>query len=220
MANFVKDDLNRDDNDDVKSEKGRVRKIVRERLNAMSVSNRESESVFVCHEIEKSLDFQEADLILMYLSLPQELCLDSLFENHRGIENKKEFYVPVCKDGEGQMDFYLLDRTCSIGEQTVSGMWGIRELGDASTVLDFSAMNGKKILVLVPGVAFDHNGTRVGKGKGYYDRYLSMLKKNDIAFTSFGVCFACQVQESLPAAENDMSVSKIVFRPADVTVDF
>jgi 5-formyltetrahydrofolate cyclo-ligase len=60
-------------------------------------------------------------------------------------------------------------------------------------------------LVLVPGIAWDEHGHRLGYGKGYYDRYLA-----SITATSIGLAFDFQVLENIPHENNDLRVNLIV----------
>jgi 5-formyltetrahydrofolate cyclo-ligase len=66
------------------------------------------------------------------------------------------------------------------------------------------AVLAAKVLFLVPGLAFDRRGGRLGRGKGYYDRFLQSLAaitgKTPFAL---GLGFACQIVENLPAGETD-----------------
>lgn len=61
-------------------------------------------------------------------------------------------------------------------------------------------------LVLVPGLAFDLAGVRLGRGKGFYDRWLGA----NPAAKSLGVCFKCQLLENLPAEPHDVRVDAIL----------
>jgi 5-formyltetrahydrofolate cyclo-ligase len=61
-------------------------------------------------------------------------------------------------------------------------------------------------LVLVPGLAFDTTGARLGRGKGFYDRWLAA----NPTVPSVGICFKCQIVESLPFEAHDARVSAIV----------
>ena len=61
-------------------------------------------------------------------------------------------------------------------------------------------------LVLVPGLAFDTTGARLGRGKGFYDRWLAA----NPTVRSVGICFKCQIVESLPFEPHDARVSAIV----------
>lgn len=61
-------------------------------------------------------------------------------------------------------------------------------------------------LVLVPGLAFDTTGARLGRGKGFYDRWLAA----NPTVRAIGICFKCQIVESLPFEAHDARVSAIV----------
>ena len=61
-------------------------------------------------------------------------------------------------------------------------------------------------LVIVPGLAFDPTGARLGRGKGYYDRWLGA----NPAVKTLGVCFSCQILEKLPAEPHDAHVDAIL----------
>ena len=61
-------------------------------------------------------------------------------------------------------------------------------------------------LILVPGLAFDFAGARLGRGKGFYDRWLGA----NPAAKSLGVCFKCQLLENLPAEPHDARVDAIL----------
>jgi 5-formyltetrahydrofolate cyclo-ligase len=61
-------------------------------------------------------------------------------------------------------------------------------------------------LVLVPGLAFDATGARLGRGKGFYDRWLAA----NAAVPALGVCFKCQILETLPLESHDTRVNAIV----------
>jgi 5-formyltetrahydrofolate cyclo-ligase len=62
-------------------------------------------------------------------------------------------------------------------------------------------------LILVPGLAFTHDGQRLGRGGGYYDRYLAALPAGAV---KLGVCFQCQLVDSLPLEAHDQRVHTVV----------
>ena len=63
-------------------------------------------------------------------------------------------------------------------------------------------------LVIVPGVAFDRRGNRLGRGKGYYDGFLSRLPKDT---PSIGLAFDFQILPTLPTTPTDVSVRSVIF---------
>ena len=62
-------------------------------------------------------------------------------------------------------------------------------------------------VILVPGLAFDTVGNRLGRGKGYYDSYLSLLPEEK---ETIGVCFNCQYFDNIPHEDRDVSVKRVV----------
>jgi len=61
-------------------------------------------------------------------------------------------------------------------------------------------------LVLVPALAYDHNGHRLGRGKGYYDRFLKKLN----AYT-IGIAFEEQILDYIPYDDNDVKIDEVIF---------
>lgn len=61
-------------------------------------------------------------------------------------------------------------------------------------------------LILVPGLAFDATGARLGRGKGFYDRWLAA----NSSVPSLGICFKCQILETLPFEAHDARVNAIL----------
>ena len=64
----------------------------------------------------------------------------------------------------------------------------------------------KETLMIIPGIAFDQEGTRIGFGAGYYDRYLS----KNIPLASFGVAYSWQIFDQLPKEEYDIGLTRIL----------
>jgi 5-formyltetrahydrofolate cyclo-ligase len=94
------------------------------------------------------------------------------------------------------MNFY------DISEGVFKGAFGIME-PIATTPIEPSEID----VMIVPGVAFTRNGARLGRGKGFYDKYLS--HKDFHAYT-IGVCYPCQVVEDLPSEPHDQVLNQIV----------
>ena len=62
-------------------------------------------------------------------------------------------------------------------------------------------------VIIVPGVAFDNKGYRLGRGKGYYDRYLGSLAEN----YKIGICFPWQMVEKVPTDSHDVCVNEVIY---------
>ena len=99
------------------------------------------------------------------------------------------------------MEFY---QVVSI-KQLESGYKGIKEPVVNERYL-YRFERSEDTLVIVPGVAFDANGYRVGYGKGFYDRFL----KDKRQMTVIGLCFSGQLVEEIPHDEHDIKMDKII----------
>ena len=100
-------------------------------------------------------------------------------------------------DGEPDMEFFDY-----APQAMASGAYGIAEpqAGEPCRVEDID-------LMVVPGVAFSVDGVRLGRGKGYYDRYLS---RDGFRAYCVGVCYACQLRDDIPAESHDKRVNLVI----------
>lgn len=93
------------------------------------------------------------------------------------------------------------------------GSFSVPEPSTEANVLCVTKQNPllfSKAIVLVPGVAFSLTGKRIGYGKGYYDRFLSILKASGIRFISLGLAYDCQVEPDLPVESHDQRIDYLV----------
>lgn len=140
-------------------------------------------------------EYKKAKRIMAFLAMKGESNLDGLIA--RALSDGKEVYVPVCLP-ERQMEAgRLLDM-----DHFVRGPLGLRDLPKG-----YDTVSPEKLdLVLVPGVACDREGNRLGMGAGYYDRYLVHVpfEKRIVALWDF------QVAEAIPSEPFDERMARIV----------
>lgn len=153
--------------------------------------------------------FRCADIVLGYLFHGDEAdCTDVLY---RALLREKAAGVPRVLPHTGDMDFYLLDGTLPFGDQIERGAFGISEPVPSLEKLAVSpALAQKRILMLVPGLAFTHSGKRLGRGGGFYDRFIARLRAAGADVTLAGFCFPCQIVDDIPTDTHD-AVMDIVF---------
>ncbi|KAF8905256.1 5-formyltetrahydrofolate cyclo-ligase [Gymnopilus junonius] len=159
----------------LKSQKKSLRNSLGTSLNQLSSANIEQQSQKIMNHVLSLPTFQRCQSISCYLSMPSgEVSTDMLVEAI--LQSDKKLFVPRIQTMNGTMDFlrvYSLNDLASFP----SGTWGIKEppeswegqkrdevLGLAMESLD---------LIILPGVAFDRGLSRLGHGKGYYDRFIA-----------------------------------------------
>ena len=107
---------------------------------------------------------------------------------------KKIIVLPVVSGENIHFHTYL-------GKETlIEGAYGIQE-PDSTERIQSENID----LFVVPGVAFDSEGNRLGRGKGYYDKYLAGVTKPII-----GVCFDFQLIDYVPAEKHDIKMAMII----------
>lgn len=174
-----------------------LRREIRERLQAHSLENEELSSV-ICRRLTGLEVFQVAgkkNRLMIYLGFGNEVRTVSLLTGSSVV-------VPCC-EGDTIVPIRIFSR-----DELEAGRLGILE-PKQSVRNDVGRFVGQEQLdvIIVPGLAFDMLGNRLGRGKGYYDRFLSRCSSEVI---SIGLAFECQIVSSVPVNHRDYPVSMIV----------
>ena len=170
--------------------KEQVRQQSKARKTLLSEEDKRMSAFKVFQYVEKTAAFMLAEHVLMYNSLPDELSTRDFIEKWSG---RKKFYLP-------RVNGVNLDILPYENSRMHLGAFNIEEPeGDVTT--DISEIE----LIIVPAVAYDRNGNRVGRGKGFYDRLLS----NTNAVT-IGVAYGCQLFDEIDTEDFDVPVQYVV----------
>ena len=150
--------------------------------------------------------WKNAPLICGYMSVRSEIDMMPIWK--RAAAEGKIYALPVTVTDarEGKMIFRRLSGFCPY--TLISARFGVPEPSDecpALTLRDF-----EEALILVPGLAFDDGGFRIGYGGGYYDRFLAELKQANISVTAVGLVFAACRSSLLPRELHDIPVDYVI----------
>lgn len=143
----------------------------------------------------------EARTILAYYSLPDEVNTHQLIDDL--LADGKTVLLPTVI-GEGLMEWHVY----SSKSELKNGAFGIGESAGElySGFSKYTSPSEKQMIALVPGVAFDAVGRRLGRGKGYYDRFLAAHPH----IYKIGVCFDFQRVMEVPVDEQDVPVDEVI----------
>ena len=142
-----------------------------------------------------------ADTVLCFLSMPHELRTGTLIARAR--KSGKRVAVPRIEGDD--IRFLVMPEQARGLERD---RWGI-PVPDA----DWPALvlaRTDRVLVAAPGLAFDREGNRLGRGKGYYDRFLARARREAPGLTVIGVCLSEQLVPEVPHGESDQRLDGIV----------
>ena len=175
--------------------KKELRSKIRYKTSAMSDSRREYEAQAVVDLLCRYISTQKVKIMAMFYPMKDEINILPLadFAFKEGVR----VLMPRMEVGaESRMEFYDFSP-----EKISQGWWGVMEPVQGEPV------GADEIdLMIVPGVAFTPKGERMGRGKGYYDRYLG---REGFRAQTIGVCYAHQLIESLPVEAHDKRVDKV-----------
>ncbi|MBR3577516.1 MAG: 5-formyltetrahydrofolate cyclo-ligase [Bacteroidales bacterium] len=145
----------------------------------------------IMSRLERHPAFKKAHTILLYASLPDEVRTFELIEKWR---NRKHIVLPTVVGDD------IVPVALDANTSFVTGDFNILEPDSAPYTGDFD-------LIVVPGMAFDDQGNRLGRGKGYYDRFLAQHAH----VHTIGVCFNFQKVPFVPTEKTDIAMSEIVY---------
>lgn len=148
----------------------------------------------ICERLVRLGPFEEAGGVGCYLALPQEVQTMGFVD--RCWELGKRVCVPAWDESRRAYGLSWLEP----GQPTVPGHFGITEPAAARWVGP-----GEVDFIVVPGVAFDRSGRRLGQGGGHYDRLLAACR----GFKA-GVAFEVQLVEEVPVTRGDVAVDVVV----------
>ncbi len=177
--------------------KAEVRRRLREMLAAMSEADRHAKSVAACGLVSSSPEFAAAGVLMLYLSTAHEVDTSPLAL--RAWQAGKTVVVPKVSWDQKRM---LPVEISSLRSDITTSTLGIRE-----------PVGGKPVpanlidLVIVPGIGFTASGHRIGRGMGFYDRFLA---QSEFLGLSCGLAFEEQVVDELPVLDHDIPLSMLV----------
>lgn len=177
------------------SDKSALRVRIRELVRAIPADERRTLSQTLCGMMRQQTPWQCSTRILFYSALPDEPDITPLLEEawaERKIAALPRFDLPT--------NSYA---ACIVSNRAelLPGRFGVLEPGAGCPVIPLNQLD----LALVPGVAYDSTGRRLGRGKGFYDRLLAGVRGHKC-----GVAFDAQIIAAVPEEPHDMRVNSIL----------
>jgi 5-formyltetrahydrofolate cyclo-ligase len=177
--------------------KASLRQQVRARLHALTSEEREAASREICSRLRQQMIWKSAGAILFFAPTADEPDIWPLVEE--SLAARKTVGLPRFSF---ERSGYVAGQVSDLARDIRIGRFQIREPVGACPELELSRFN----LILVPGVAFDRKGRRLGRGQGYYDRWLRDAR----GAMRCGVAFEEQWLADIPVVEHDITMQLVV----------
>lgn len=168
------------------------RNYIREQKMAISSELLTKKSAIIFKKLEEKEIFKSATTVMLYYSLPDEVQTADFIQ--KWIKNKR-ILLPLT------IGKTIYPVEISKNTQFKKGDFGVLEPQKTAIY------SGKIDLIVVPGVAFDKNNNRLGRGKGCYD---SFLAQNPETY-KIGICYDFQFVEKLPIEPHDIAMNEVIF---------
>lgn len=173
--------------------KDSIRKRILEARNNLPMDVCISKSRYICDKIIATSFYKKANIVYIYMAFCNEVDLSALIENAR--KDGKCIAIPRIRMDTHSMEFFVLSYTEGGAPVVNPGYFGIAE----------PPINSEPApppdLMIIPGVAFDHDRNRIGYGKGYYDAYMNNSRKQNVV--TIGVAYSCQIVDFIQIEAHD-----------------
>ncbi len=173
-----------------KKRKADMRELMRQKLRIQSAADLKLWSEQVMERIEQLHCFRHARVVMFYYPVHHEVDLRPLLDKYK---DEKTILLPVTHHDYIELRQYIGADNLKKGHYVIP-------------TPQTATYHGKPDLVIVPGLAFDKDLVRMGRGKGYYDRFLRKLGK----VSKIGVCYDFQIQDSVPWSWHDVRMDKVI----------
>lgn len=182
----------------VEMKKEILRREIKERRDNISLKLRKEKSKKIKEFLFSTDEFKKAKTVMFYITYGSEVMTEDMIEG--SLERGKKVALPKCLKDEKKI---IPLEIKNISRDLERGAFGIREPKRGTKIIQTQEIN----LVIVPGVAFDRKGTRLGYGGGFYDKFLKNLPDSS---RFIGLAFQEQVVKSIPRAARDIMLHKII----------
>lgn len=188
---------------DLQERKNQLREQAHANRNAQP--DKDEISQRICATFAALPEYAAAKTVLFYVDVRSEVRTRHYLST--ALKHGKKIVVPWCND-QGELELFHLE---SVDELTI-GMYRILEPPSELRSPPAKQVTPQELdLVMVPGVAFDRTGARMGHGKGYYDKLLQHAR-HDAPLVA--LAFECQLFPEIPTAPHDIFMDKIITEKA------
>jgi len=185
---------------DIRDEKRKIRKEILLKRASLPIEQRKLSDLVIADRIIGHQWFYRADVVLGFVNYDSEISTIEILSE--ALRQGKKLFLPKIVDDN--MLFFRIDSL----DDLIEGYKGILEPKGDTEGFEYETYKEYRILMLMPGVAFDIYGNRMGYGKGFYDRFLA--DKEILQTYSIGIGYKCQQVEKLPVDEFDRKPYQVI----------
>ena len=178
----------------VRDEKKALRRKFATQRQTIPESERLEKSRAICNNFLSSMAYEHSDTILLYYSINSEVDTQELIDTV--LKSGKRLALPVCRENSEMVFRYIQSR-----DDLTKGFFSALE--PKSNLEEFKG--AKHTVCVIPAIAFDKEGYRIGYGKGYYDRFLKGISAKTAGFS-----YNFSLADNLPYEKTDVPLDYVI----------
>ena len=187
-----------------------MRRWMKARLAAIRPADLQAGSARAVERFQQTGAWMWMDVLFCFLSMPGELATDGLIRAARAAG--KAVAVPRIEGDDIRFVYLPAETGAAAGgagaAEPARDRWGIPVPNPSWPGVE--PARAGRVLVCTPGLAFDRQGNRLGRGKGYYDRFLSRARAAGARMVCIGICLGEQVVDDVPHGDTDQPLDGLV----------
>ncbi|KAK6182665.1 hypothetical protein SNE40_010295 [Patella caerulea] len=181
-----------------------LRKEMKSRLTKLLDYQKAHQSLEVTHKVLTNEIYLKSKRVSIFLSMFDEINTQSIVQDI--LKKGKTCFIPYYYGPEmAMLQLKSWDDYASLPETK----WNIKQPLD-KTGRDDALKTGGLDLIFVPGLAFTKDGARLGRGKGYYDKYLQECKNQGYNPVTIGLAFDEQICSDIPVTNEDFVLNAVI----------
>ena len=185
--------------EDVQEKKQEIRNIIRTQINSIPLKSINEKSSAIENRLFEFANFVESRIVLLYVNSSIQVKTESIIKKCYGLD--KIVVLPAFDSSNFSMELYKVDNP---DKTLIQGSRGIAEPDrDINKIVPIDCID----IAIIPCLALDEKGGRIGSGEGYYDRIIPQLP---ITTRKVGLAFESQIIQQIPMESHDKHIDIII----------
>ncbi|XP_062868456.1 5,10-methenyltetrahydrofolate synthetase (5-formyltetrahydrofolate cyclo-ligase) [Trichomycterus rosablanca] len=193
----------------VRAAKQALRREIKKRLAVLSEEEKQRQSQELSLKLFEHPRYQSSGRVALFLSMQDEVCTDAILQH--ALTSGKVCFIPRYQSNSNHMDMLRLHSVEDVNSLPVTG-WNIRQPAHDDAQREEALASGGLDLILMPGLGFDRNGNRLGRGKGFYDSYLKRCSNHPKGKPyTIALAFKQQLCDQVPVDDGDVLIDEVLY---------
>lgn len=193
----------------LRAAKQALRREIKRRVAAVSEEEKQRQSLVVSHKLFRHPKYVSCKRIAVFLSMKDEVRTGEIIKDV--FKTGKSCFIPRYESSSNHMDMLKLSSVHDMETLPLTA-WNIQQPADDDNSREEALATGGLDLILMPGLGFDRQGKRLGRGKGFYDTYLERCIRHPKGKPyTIALAFKEQLCQEIPVDENDVLIDEVLY---------